>query len=179
MEILLEAFNHRRTSLSEDCYNATHKRTLDLICSNDATKISQLQLEMESLPRYLQGELLMDLEHLFENHFIMHLSWKHPNNWVLKYFSLVLHRALQFSMGSLSTSNEPLINDIVDKVPEFIKEEMYGSVLMFFPDPVAVTSNPSFPTKWIDRYYELVQSMYSCMDKCSNWCRGIYSLRIE
>ena len=75
----------------------------------------------------------------------------------------------------METTDE--ITKIVDQVPEFIKDEVFKSVLQFFPDPEAITNDPYFPTKWIDRYGDLVDSMYSCLDKCSNWCMGIYSLK--
>ena len=125
MDVLEEAFH--RNNLNGDCFYATHKRALKAICSNSEETIMQLQQELMAMPSDQQHLLLKDVEEMFDLHFAKHLMWNLPNDWILKYFALVLHRALHFSMGKIDE-----IAEIVDRVPDFIKNEVYKSVLQFF-----------------------------------------------
>ena len=174
MDIFEGAFHNPRTSFNGHCLNDTHKRALEAICSNSEETIRVLQQELTVMPTDQQQQLLRDLEEMFEPHFAKHLMLNLSNDWIIKYYALVLHRALHISMDKIDK-----VAEIVDKVPDFIKHEVYESVLQFFPDPEAIRNDPYHPNSWIERYCHLTMSMYSCLDKCSNWCMGIYTVKYQ
>ena len=177
MDMFEEAFNHQKSNVKGAYFSAAHRRSIEAFCSNSEETISALQIELKAMPTNLQKQLLRDVEEMFDPHFAKHLLRNLPDNWIIKYFSLVLHRALHFSREKTDDITE--IAEIIDKVPDFIKDGTYQSVLQFFPDPEAIVNDPNYPTKWIERYCYLVENMYSCLEKCSNWCMGIYSLKFE
>ena len=161
MEALKECFvNHE--SLKAEVIFAIHKISIDILTSGLEHNILQWQNELERLPKPIQDQLLSSVESMFCPLFFSHLSWSQPNNWKLKYFTLIFHRALNFE--------DNLANTIVAKIPESLKDEVFNSVLQFFLEPDNIPNDPNYPAAWPERYgYLLMQmtSILNCHENCT------------
>ena len=161
MEALTECFKNHESFKTEASY-AIHKITLNFLTSGSEQKVLQWQNELHRLPKLVQDQLLSSVENMFCPLFVSHLSWSQPNNWMLKYFTLLLHRALNFE--------DDLANTIVDKIPDILKNEVFNSVLQFFLEPDNIPNDPNYPAAWPERYGYLLMHMTSilnCHENCT------------
>ena len=160
MEALRKCFvNH--DSLKAEASFTIHKITINTLTSSSENGILQWQNELERLPKLIQDQLLSSVENMFCPLFVSHLSWSQPNNWMLKYFTLLYHKALNFE--------DDLAHAIVDKIPQIIKTEVFNSVLQFFLEPENIPNDPNYPIGWGERYGYLLGQMTSilnCHENC-------------
>ena len=112
MEALKECFSNHESLIAEAAFRI-HKISINILTSGLEHDILQWQNELEKLPKPIQDQLLSSVEDMFCPLFLTHLRWSQPNDWKLKYFTLLFHRALNFE--------EDLANSIVDKIPNYLK----------------------------------------------------------
>ena len=169
MENLTKCFENH-TSLKNEVFSATHKKTLHTICTSSEAKILNLQEELKSWPVFLQEELLRDIEKKFEHKFILHLRWKQPANWLQKYFCLILNRVLFFAMdeGIEKTCYKySPMNKLFNKVPTHIKNEAFECVIRIYQEPRREKTHHfrCYPSEWVDKYWYLIAEVSYSLDK--------------
>ena len=160
MEALKECFSNHESLIAEAAFRI-HKISINILTSGLEHDILQWQNELEKLPKPIQDQLLSSVEDMFCPLFLTHLRWSQPNDWKLKYFTLLFHRALNFE--------EDLANDIVDKIPNYLKTEVFDSVLQFFLEPDNIPNDPNYPASWGERYGYMLGHMTSIID-CPRNC---------
>ena len=93
MNLINKCFTNHE-SLKDEAFFAIHKITLDALTSDSDQKLLQWKNELQRLPKLIQEKLLLSVENMFCPLFVSHLRWSQPNDWMLKYFTLIFHRAL-------------------------------------------------------------------------------------